>query len=91
MDFLFGLVVVAAVLMSFVYLSSSARASNNALATVKQLFRTVKEDRPIIVLVALLGASYLVMSFMGKLLIFFVGIVLPVQGLSFVNIECLRI
>ena len=80
-DFLFGLVVVAALLMSFVYLSSSARVSNNALATVEQLFRSVKEDRPIIVLIAILGASYLVLSFMGKLLIFLVGIVLPIQGL----------
>lgn len=85
MDFLFGLIVVAAVLMSFVYISSSGRAHNSALQSVEQVLRSVKEDRPIIVLVAILGISYFILSFMGKLLIFFCGIVLPVQGLFLID------
>ena len=80
MDFLFGLVVVTALLMGFVYVSSSARVGNTPLASIEHFLRTAKEDRPIIVLVGILGVSYFVLSFLGKLLIFFVGIVLPVQG-----------
>ena len=84
MDFLFGLVVVSALLMGFVYISSSARMNNNnILATVEHFLRSAKEDRPVIVLVAVLGASYFILSFLGKLFIFFFGIVLPVQGCSF--------
>ncbi|CAF2644883.1 unnamed protein product [Rotaria sp. Silwood2] len=78
-DFLFGLIVVMAVLMGFVYISSTPRVGNNALASVEHFFRSAKEDRPIIVLIAILGISYLILSFLGKLLIFFVGIVLPIQ------------
>ena len=79
-DFLFGLVVVSALLMGFIYVSSSPRIGNNPLASVEHVLRSAKEDRPIIVLIAVLGVSYLILSFMGKLLIFFLGIVLPVQG-----------
>lgn len=81
-DFIFGLVVVSALLMGFVYVSSSAsaRVGNNTLASVEHFLRSAKEDRPIIVLVAILGVSYFILSFMGKLLTFFLGIVLPVQG-----------
>jgi len=67
--------------MGFVYISSSARVGNNTLDSIKYFLRSAKEDRPIIVLIGLLGASYFILSFMGKLLIFFIGIVLPVQGL----------
>ena len=74
------MVVVAAILMGFVYLSSSARVGNNAIASIEHFLRSVKEDRPIIVLVALLGVAYLVLSMMGKIFIFLLGIVLPVQG-----------
>ena len=81
-DFLFGLVVVAALLMAFIYISSSPRVGNNALASVEHVFRSAKEDRPILVIIAILGVSYLILSFVGKLLIFFLGIVLPVQGES---------
>jgi len=70
-DFIFGLVVVSALLMGFVYISSSPRIGNNALASVEHFLRSAKEDRPIIVLIAVLGVSYLILSFMGKLLIFF--------------------
>lgn len=69
--------------MAFVYISSSARVSNNALASIEHFLRTAKQDRPIIVLIAILGVSYFVLSFVGKLAIFFLGIVLPVQGMSF--------
>ncbi len=82
MDFLFGLVVVSALLMGFVYISSSPRVGNNPIASVEHFLRTAKQDRPIIVLIAILGVSYFILSFMGKLLIFFIGIVLPVQGLN---------
>jgi hypothetical protein len=76
------LVVVSALLMGFVYLSSSsARVGNNSLASIEQFLRSAKEDRPIIVLIGVLGVSYLILSFMGKLLIFLLGIVLPIQGL----------
>jgi hypothetical protein len=80
-DFIFGLVVVAAVLMGFVYLSSSGRVGNNAISSIEHFLRSIKEDRPIIVLVALLGVAYLILSFMGKIFIFLFGIVLPIQGL----------
>jgi hypothetical protein len=80
-DFLFGLVVVSALLMGFVYISSSPQVGNTTLATVENFLRSAKQDRPIIVLVGILGISYFILSFMGKLLIFFIGIVLPVQGL----------
>ncbi|CAF1127946.1 unnamed protein product [Rotaria sp. Silwood1] len=80
-DFLFGLVVVMAVLMGFVYISSAPRVGNNPLASVEHFFRSAKEDRPIIVLIALLGISYFILSFLGKLLIFFIGIVLPIQAI----------
>jgi hypothetical protein len=66
--------------MGFVYVSSSPRVGNASLASIKNFLSTAKEDRPIIVLVGILGVSYFVLSFMGKLLIFFIGIVLPVQG-----------
>jgi hypothetical protein len=79
-DFIFGLVVVAALLMGFIYISSSARVGNTPLATIEHFLSSAKQDRPIIVLVGILGLSYFVLSFMGKLLIFFIGIVLPVQG-----------
>ncbi|CAF0992784.1 unnamed protein product [Rotaria sordida] len=78
-DFLFGLVVVMAVLMGFIYISSAPRVGNNPLASVENFFRSAKEDRPIIVLIAVLGISYLILSFIGKLFIFFLGIVLPIQ------------
>ncbi|CAF3382046.1 unnamed protein product [Rotaria socialis] len=78
-DFLFGLVVVLAVLMGFVYLSSSPGFGNNSLATAEQFIRSAKEDRPLIVLVGILGISYLILSFLGKLMIFLIGIVLPIQ------------
>ncbi|CAF1369519.1 unnamed protein product [Rotaria magnacalcarata] len=78
-DFLFGLVVVLAVLMGFVYLSSSPGFGNNSLAATEQFIRSAKEDRPLIVLVGILGISYLILSFLGKLMIFLVGIVLPIQ------------
>jgi hypothetical protein len=80
-DFIFGLVVISALLMGFVYISSSGRVGNNALASVEYFLRSAKEDRPIVVLIAILGVSYFILSFMGKLFIFFFGIVLPVQGL----------
>jgi len=82
-DFIFGLVVVSALLMGFVYISSSARAGNNFLGTVEHFVRSAKEDRPIIVLIGILGVSYFILSFMGKLFIFFLGIVLPVQAIIF--------
>lgn len=81
-DFLFGLSVVATVLMGFVYVSSTAQTTNNALATIKQILRSAQEDRPIIVLIGILGVSYLIFSFLGKLFIFVCGIILPVQGSS---------
>jgi hypothetical protein len=68
--------------MGFVYISSSPRFGNNTLASVEHFLRSAKEDRPIIVIIAVLGLSYFILSFMGKLSIFFLGIVLPVQGLS---------
>ncbi|UJR31113.1 hypothetical protein I4U23_018621 [Adineta vaga] len=80
-DFLFGLVVVSALLMGFVYISSSPRINNNTFASVEHFFRSAKEDRPIIVLIAVLGVSYFILSFMGKLFIFFLGIVLPIQAI----------
>ncbi len=80
-DFIFGLVVVSALLMGFISISSSARFGNNTLASIDNFLRSAKEDRPIIVLVAILGVSYFILSFMGKLFIFFIGIVLPIQGL----------
>ena len=83
MDFIFGLVVVSALLMGFIYISSSARVGDTPLASIQRFLRSAKEDRPIIVLIALLGASYFIFSFMEKLFIFFLGIVLPVQGLFF--------
>ncbi|CAF1143090.1 unnamed protein product [Adineta ricciae] len=90
-DFLFGLVVVSALLMGFVYISSSARANNNnVLATVEHFLRSAKEDRPIIVFVAVLGASYFILSFLGKLFIFFLGIVLPVQAILLHATLCRR-
>jgi len=72
-DFLFGLAVVSALLMGFVYISSSAHVGNNALASVEHFLRSV--------LVGVLGLSYFILSFMGKLSIFFLGIVLPVQSM----------
>lgn len=91
-DFLFGLVVVSALLMGFVYLSSSpALTRNNTLASLEQFFRSAKEDRPIIVLVAILGVSYFILSMLGKLLIFLFGIVLPIQGLLFLPLKTLII
>ncbi|CAF0779547.1 unnamed protein product [Adineta steineri] len=80
-DFIFGLVVVAALLMSFVYISTSARVGHNALASVQHFVRTAQEDRPILILVGVLGVAYFILSFMGKLFIFFFGIVLPLQAI----------
>ncbi len=80
-DFLFGLAVVSALLMGFVYISSSPRFGNNTLASVEHFLRSAKEDRPIVVLVGVLGLSYFILSFVGKLSIFFLGIVLPVQSM----------
>jgi len=79
-DFIFGLAVVSALLMGFVHVSSSAHVGNPTLESVKKFLLSAKQDRPIIVLVGILGLSYFILSFLGKLLIFFVGIVLPVQG-----------
>ena len=55
--------------------------TNNTLESLAQFLRSAKQGRPIIVLVAALGVSYIILHFMGKLLIFLFGIVLPVQGL----------
>ncbi|CAF0802240.1 unnamed protein product [Didymodactylos carnosus] len=79
-DFLFGLVVVSAVLMAFVYVSPSTKLQSPT-ASIESFLQTLKRDRPIIILVALLGVSYLILSMLGKILVFIAGIVLPIQAI----------
>jgi hypothetical protein len=63
---IFGLLVIAVLLAGFVY----STRQNAALTTVLH-------DRPIVILVVLLVAAFLIIRMFGTVLIFLIGIALP--------------